>query len=334
MFTTNCQKTVAEVFGLVSPKGDVGIEIETEGMDLRSGRITQAFTGKEDGSLRQGMEYISKPLLLKDVELRVNNLHAQIAALGGHLNPTYRSSTHIHVNYCDRTLWDVAGTMVLWSLVEPTVMRLMPPGRDGSLFCVASYDAGELPEWMDQFCSDIAENFPNGFRPRGKYSSLNVTRLGHGHDAALGTMEYRVFPSCMDGAQITQWCSWLLNIREMATSSRNESYVDIVRWAEQNPLPFLNNILGGIPQHIQKDAAEYVDFGARTAFEMARVISKYVNMKPKKKRKGDMRSPDFAIIDDILPVGEPVPEPEPVGVHIPWNAPFPDLRADIRVHRR
>jgi hypothetical protein len=299
MFTEYAKHTVAQQFGLRSPKGDVGIEIETEGRNLPHGKVTGSFQGKEDGSLRNGMEYVSTPIFAKDVTERVDNLAGELRNKRAEVNPTYRSSTHIHVNYCDRTWNDVLNTMVIWALVEPVVFRMMPPGRDGSLFCVSSYDSGDLAGYADRFCTEISQNFEMGFHPRGKYSSLNLTRLSD-----LGTMEYRVFPSSIDGKTIQQWTDWVMNIREMAGKGEP---LWLVREAEQNPLPFLREIFGDT--HFD-DAGQYVDFGARSAYEVARVINKHMKApapKVRQKKTPDALMAALDVVDGQGVAANPAP---------------------------
>lgn len=284
MFIERMKNTIAHSFGCRPHKGHFGIEIETEGVGLPEGVVTAKFVGKPDGSLRNGMEYVSSVLTMAEVSPRVEELRQVLLRVGSRVQPTYRSSTHIHYNMVDRSFRDVLGMMVLWSLIEPTVFRLMPPGRDGSLFCVSSYDSGELPNYIDRFCKMIGDSFERGFDPRGKYSSLNVSRLGD-----LGTLEYRVFPSSIDGHQIEGWCKWIANMSSIIHAEEDHSFLSMVREAEQNPIPFLSEIFGELPLS-ERDAAEYVDFGARTAYEMARVIDGHLKKKPRKQKKEEVQA--------------------------------------------
>jgi hypothetical protein len=293
---------VFEKFNTRVPKGDFGIEIETEGAGLPEGKITAEFVGKADGSLRNGMEYVSNPLAGKEVHLAVENLRWALDKKGARVNPSYRSSTHIHVNYADRTFKDVLGTLVVWSLVEPVAFRLLPPGRDGSLFCVPSYDTGELSSFVDRFCTDVGRNFYNGFNPRGKYSSLNLTRLGPGEGNALGTLEYRIFPTSLDGKTISQWCTWLRNIRDVVAAEEDPSFLTCVRRAEAEPKEFLSKVFGEC-EFDREVAGQLVDFGARTAFEMARVIQRHVKEKPKTREKQGKPAADDAFFMNVVAAG-------------------------------
>lgn len=299
MLLDNLKIPVADKFNLRRKKGDVGLELETEGENLPEGGIIPNWAGKPDGSLRNGMEYISAPLLRKNVANEVTYLSAELVKRGARIAPTYRSSTHIHENYLDSTFGDVLGAYICWALVEPTVFRVLPAGRDGSLFCVSSYDSGDLPLFVERLCDDIATGFVRGFQPRGKYSSLNISRLGPGDHEALGTLEYRVFPPSMDGDVIQTWCNWTGNIKEFVRRQDDPSYLEMVRWAEAFPVEFLSAIFGHCPVP-KPEAAELVDFGARQAYELARMVSQALRAKPKEKPS---KKSIAAQVGEIEPVG-------------------------------
>lgn len=304
-FKERLDVTIAKQFKVRSPaSGNFGIEIETEGDGLFQGQITDQFQGHPDGSLRNGMEFVSVPLPLGDVPGAVNHLANTLGRMGVRLAPTYRSSTHIHVNFCDRTLKDLLGLMILWATLEPIFMRLMPKGRDGSLFCMSSYDCGDLAEYVDHFCTDILNGFSRGFRPRGKYSSLNITRLAPWDGArGLGTVEFRIFPSSMDGQEIAKWCGWLQRLVDIVTEYKaDDGFIGLVREAEQNPLPLVERVFGEFPLPAY-DIPGYVDFGARSAYEVALVVNKFYKKKPKTTKKTAAPA-EAVMMDDIMIVDD------------------------------
>lgn len=317
MFTDMIKTPVADHFKLKRRIGDVGIELETEGNFLPEGAVTKAFHGKQDGSLRHGMEYVSGVLSRKDVESEVNNLFAALAKNGAIINPSYRCSTHIHENYLDCTFGEVLGTYICWALIEPLIFRVIPAGRDGSLFCVSSYDSGDLPQYFERLCEGLSSKY-HDWHPRGKYSSLNISRLGPSDAPALGTLEYRVFPLSQDGATVQQWCNWCGNIKSFVRESMSEdpSFVTMVRWAEANPLLFIEKIFGVLPQlPPRNETAELIDFGARQAFELARVVSTALRAKPKEKEKKKKYA-----LDDLMEAHARVILDDPVQ-EIRWDQP-------------
>lgn len=302
MFKENIQKTVGQTYGLRSIKGEFGIEIETEGHNLQHGQVTRTFVGKEDGSLRHGIEYVSKPIQRKEIIETVTNLKGEVIRLGGQINPSYRSSTHIHQNFIDNKWCDVLGAVVTWTILEPSVLRVMPRDRDGSIFCLSSYDTGDASRAMSQLCDDL-HTWSWRHQYRGKYSSQNLLRLND-----LGTIEYRVFPSSMDGQQIDEWAGWLEAIKTTAVKQEDKSFLGLVEHAEKNPIVFVGDHLG--PKYVREDTAQLVDFGVRHAYELARVIHEYTKKdKPAEKKFLKKSIPGLggaeigaAILDDIAEV--------------------------------
>lgn len=279
MFSEQMNKTVRETFGQKPVKGEFGIEIETEGENLFGGGITKNFTAHEDGSLRRGMEYVSKPIGRKDVIPSVEELKTFLERNGCTFNPSYRSSTHIHHNYLDNTWSDVVGAVIAWTIAEPVVLEAMPPGRNGSLFCMASFDTGDATAALDHFCGQIGSGrLKYAWNYRGKYSAQNLLRL-----ADLGTIEYRVFPTSMDGQQIDKWCGWLSNVKDHAVKAQDRSFLGMVEYAEKNPFNFCASIFDGNPPVDNDRIPALVDFGARHAYELARVVNEHIRKPPPKK---------------------------------------------------
>lgn len=319
MLLEKLKTPVADHFALRRRKGDVGVELEIEGRRLYGAGIGN-WAAKPDGSLRGGMEYVSSVLLRKNVGQNFTELLNGLKAQGSELLPTYRCSTHIHENYLDETLHCVVGTYVCWALIEPVVFRVLPTGRDGSLFCVSSYDSGDVPAFIERFCDDLGTG---GWRPRGKYSSLNVSRLGPSDHPALGTLEYRVFPPTLNPETLQEWCNWTGNIKEFVRNHKDETYLEMVRGAEAAPMEFIQTILGKCP-FSRQEAGDLIDFGARHAYEIVRIFIGKLNEKPvekpakRTKTVGLEAAGPFALGDIIaavpagMPVGAEVAPAQPV----------------------
>lgn len=320
MFADRVKTPIADQFTLRRRQGDVGIELEVEGDNLPAGGVTNDFLGKADGSLRNGMEYISGILRRKDVKTSVDTLFTTLHKNGVRLVPSYRCSTHIHENYLDHTFGEVLGAYICWAMIEPAVFRVLPAGRDGSLFCVSSYDSGDLPLFFERFCEGIANGFLHGWNPRGKYSSLNISRLGPSDAPALGTLEYRVFPLSTNGQTVQEWSDWLGNIKTFVKQHYLEdpTFVSMVRWAEANPIRFVETIIGNKVLHFTfEETRALVDFGVRQGYELARIVAAAMNAKPKRKGVKTVGL-DGPMIDVVVgDVGEAIPA-APVNP-FPWG---------------
>lgn len=261
---TTLNTTVLGWFGNRPTSGTFGIEIETEGQF--PGIIShKQWDVKNDGSLRNGLEFVSKPV--KDVRAAVTGIGEVLKASGAVLNPSYRCSTHIHYNYQSRTFKDVCALMIAWAALEPLFLRQMPPGRDGSIYCMSGYDTGDLPFFFDQFCNDIRTSFRLGFRGRNKYSSLNILRLQD-----LGTVEFRIFPSSIDPEKIGTWADWIVNLDTL--SQKYDDMLKMVRYIERNPVTAAAMVFGGKVPVSDDECGLLIDLGCKTAHEMARVFQK------------------------------------------------------------
>lgn len=272
--------SVGSTFNLKSPKGRFGIEIELEGQHLPDFLDSKVWLAKGDGSLRNGMEYVSTPTnyprdIVVDLEQRLRGQGAIIA-------PTYRCSTHVHRNFIDLTWKDVIATIIIWNIIEPLVFKQMPPGRDGSIFCMSAYDTGDLPFRFNAFCDELRKKFLSlGFDQvcRQKYAALNLTRLRD-----LGTIEFRVFPPSLDGREVRKWCLWIDAIVDMAQKTSADNFSKFVHQAEKRPEDFVLQIFGELPVPADEVSA-WIDLGCKTAYELVRIFNTSLKKKTRKKEE-------------------------------------------------
>lgn len=286
--------TVGATFGMPDPKKKFGIEIELEGERLPEHLPEGKWHAKLDGSLRRGMEYITKPTNTPQDD--VTSLETMLAQNNAVIKNSYRCSTHIHYNFVDKTWKDVIATIIAWNIAEPLFLRQMPPGRDGSIFCMSAYDTGDLPIVFNKFCSEIHQQFKYvGFQSvcRQKYASLNLTRLGD-----LGTLEFRIFPPSTDGRQVRKWCVWLDNLVNFASKVKSDGFAEFVTRMEKNPETCAFEIFGMDAEAFNKvELPALVDLGCRTAHELVRVFNASSKKKPRVK-KPLFSVENMAVLDD------------------------------------
>lgn len=276
---------VADYFGHRATAGTFGIEIETEG-NFPGIIAAEGWDVKTDGSLRQGLEFVSKPT--KDVRSAVTKLSLSLVEAQANLNPSYRCSTHLHYNFQQKTFKDVCGIMIAWAALEPLFLQQMPPGRDGSIYCMSCYDTGDLPMFFERFCEDIRQNFRHGFRGRNKYASLNILRLQD-----LGTVEFRIFPTSMDPQEIGTWADWIVNLDNLTQKYGAKDFLSLVRWIERNPEEACLTVFGKLP--FDKDTtSQLADLGCKTAYEMARVLNRTMAKGQPAARKKSIADMDVA----------------------------------------
>lgn len=265
--------TPNDLFGVGKKNGEFGIEIELEGrVDVLGWPPATGWHQHDENSLRHGgREYVSSsPIYLKAVEEKVDALSGRLDEAKVRVNlGSPRTSTHIHYNVSAHPLADILGSTVVFTMIEPLLMRIIGAQRDGNLFCMPSYDCGDLTwffeGWMHFFHGWRAQ--PN----RGKYSAQNYGRL-----IDLGTVEYRVFPCSLDGKQIKEWCSWIKTIHDIARKENDKSFRMLVKRVKDNPW-WLVNEFGFAPKDVKAAAhpntvEDCVLYGCREAYELTRVI--------------------------------------------------------------
>lgn len=319
-------KTINANFGMGAVSGDVGIEIEVEfdGGDPESHPHVngQHWKSKSDDSVPNGVEYVTKgPVTLADVRTRVNDLSTYIMTHDGKPKQgAYRASTHLHVNVTQDTLEDVIGQLIVFTAIEPLFLRLCGTARDGNLFCMSSYDTGDMTSFFVSMMKNIEKLEHYGWNGgRGKYSSLNIGRLSD-----LGTVEYRCFPSSLDGEQIEKWARWCLNIRDIAKVETNRTFRPILKDALANPEGFVQRVFGYVPYGAvyPNTVKELVEFGVENAYELTRVVKHYTSKKRSEKpeaeakpmkRKAFFTQPESlplgSVYDDFISATQPWPTP-------------------------
>ena len=114
---------------------DFGVEIEVEGFNLPL-KITGWNTHNE-GSLRgEGREFVTRGAVTREGLAKCMYFLKKTLEQNNSIvaEQSHRASTHIHINMQERSAFDVLGSVVIFSLLEPLFMRLCGPNRDGNLF--------------------------------------------------------------------------------------------------------------------------------------------------------------------------------------------------------
>lgn len=285
MFNVKSAVHVGKHMGKNLIPGDVGIEVELEG-DVMDIAVKGWATHREDSLRNGGAEFVTRgPVALEEVFKQVFNLNDAITkSRARHNLKSHLGSTHIHVNMLGESFDTVLGTAILWTCIEPIVMRLCGPMRDGNLFCLPSYDTGTTQDYFDQLCKYLDTDGRAGRWTHGKYSALNFNRL-----LDFGTLEFRCFPTSIDPNEIKSWCTWVTNLRKLARGAKDKSFKDAVRHAEQNAHAFVASVLGpDVPngRSLAPDTIDgLVDFGAAQAYELARIVARYRNQPVKEEVK-------------------------------------------------
>lgn len=206
-------------YALEGPKGDIGLELEIEGMDLPSQGSLEKIVGvtskaqwltKTDGSLRgEALEYVlSTPCMADEVDPLVNSLYAKFKTLGTRLQLTNRCSTHVHVNMTGKKVNEITSAIALWTAFEEPLTLWAGEERVNNHFCLTAKDSnnGTIQAWRG-----FLRSGNRGFRDNLKYSALNLLTLHR-----FGSLEYRVMNASEDPQRIIDWTKFVFTMTRYA----------------------------------------------------------------------------------------------------------------------
>ncbi len=297
---------VGQIWHTPPQLGDIGAELEIEGLQLPKNvsgwAIHAEHSLRGDGGrlVAQGEDLIDTPreyvtngaYALHQLTDRLNHLHAVLTRAGTAVKLTPRASTHFHVNMQGETLRAAFGFMLVYCIVEPVLLRLCGPQRNGNLFCIPCYETGDLPDFVRNCETALSRSsfqyWPQdgGSGVRGKYSALNTDPL-----TRYGSIELRCFPNSYDPKQITEWASWCISIRDTASSWTAEDYGNLFDTALENPRAFCNRIFGSettgtlwsvcAPQNL----GDLISAGVETSYEVWLALLPFLRWTPGKTKK-------------------------------------------------
>lgn len=274
MFSDMLQKKPRNIFKPPKQEGQIGIELELEGRmgALAADTLPRSWHVKPEGSLRGGYEFVTvKAGALKNVLEKVKTLADYFTSIGIVVNAkAYRGSTHIHVNVQEETFHHVLGCLVVFTAIEPLFLRLCGPSRNGNLFCMSSYDTGDLFFYTKSLVRAIRGGNFGAWPARGKYASLNFETIQN-----FGSIEFRCFPTSISPDEISRWCNWCVEILNTVKLSKDRAFYDVLNKALANPTGIAGSLFGAaaIADIPAKDLRDLVSLGCETAYEMAGVIA-------------------------------------------------------------
>lgn len=208
---------VASVFRLPRSrltKGDLGVEIEVEGVNLPTAVTGWSVT--RDGSLREygenvALEYVFRnPCDLNKAIERLQGLEEAFEKNQAVHEESPNCGVHVHVNCQDLSITQLYNFITLYLVHEHMLTRFCGPSREGNLFCLRAEDAEFLVFELERALMDgmFRERFSN---TQLRYAGMNVCSL-----PLYGSLEFRSMRGTTDRQVLQQWCELLLSMREAA----------------------------------------------------------------------------------------------------------------------
>lgn len=166
--------------------GALGIEIELENIQGGEWPRIQGWARKDDGSLRDGKEYIfDGPQSGEQALASIKKMGEVMGRVG--VDPTFRCSTHIHLDVRDMTWAEYEKFVLAYMVFEDVFFDHCNPDRRVSNFCVPF----QTNDWLAQLFGTkiLATTDRNKFRGAAgwpKYSGLNLQVT-----STFGSIEFR-----------------------------------------------------------------------------------------------------------------------------------------------
>jgi hypothetical protein len=202
---------VYHLLGLAEPKrGDVGLELEVEGLAQLPHIEEKSWRTKRDNSLRGfGNEYYSKQPIKVDDRLfeRIKYLSDKLRQPQHQVQENcYRTSFHVHCNVTDFTIKQAWTAATTYWLVENLLAEYSGDDRKGNLFCLRLSDAESA---IDYVLKDIRASTPFQHigNDRIRYMGQNLCAL-----PLFGSLEYRTMRGTLDPQTL---CTWTTQLHKM-----------------------------------------------------------------------------------------------------------------------
>lgn len=194
------------------PHTSVGIEIEVEGIPGRpvSKWPFSWWTVKSDGSLSNGLEFVSEPVWGTAISEALKEIDEFFDKESPYLS--FRTSVHIHVNVLDISAKQLEHFIKLYLFYEPALFRLHSEwNRYENIFCVPAKKSIKIQDGYASLISDVLADRCRTSYVGCKYSALNPNSVG-----VFGTLEFRHMGGCADVEKISNWINILLQLKVAA----------------------------------------------------------------------------------------------------------------------
>jgi hypothetical protein len=205
-----------------------GLELEVEGQNVQMGKkAVKGWTQVEEGSLRarpgnETTEYIfSAPCSREEAEARVTRLFNAFERSDVILRQSYRTSTHVHMNFGDRTVKNLALLFVLYTIIEEVLQVYCGESRRGNVFCLPNRDAEDI---VNMFSNSLLKfNNLNDFKGNIRYCGFNMASL-----FKFGTIEFRLMRGADNPQMVIDWLGILHEMYQYVIDHEGQSPAKLI----------------------------------------------------------------------------------------------------------
>ena len=205
--------------------GALGFEIELEGIHGGNWpRNIEGWARKDDGSLRNGKEYIfNGPQSGDEALASLRAMASRMAEVG--VDPTFRCSTHVHLDVRDFNWDQYERTILLYMVFEDMFFDHCQPYRRHSNFCVPF----QSNDWLSQYfgqrvigCDSFAHKFAH-LQSWPKYSGLNLQVT-----TSFGSIEFRGSHATVDEAELIGLAQRMLYLKKFVVEDESADHYEFL----------------------------------------------------------------------------------------------------------
>lgn len=207
-------KKLLELLKLRPSNGDLGVEIECEGENLRA-VDSEYWKTEDDGSLRgvfphSRSEYVMKtPVTVRSFPKALKELiHQQAKAK---LAFSFRTSVHVHINVQKLTEDELLAFIYACLLLEEPLMNYCGETRKANRFCLRLQDAEGYEDTLREIFGTDHRAIARLRGDNIRYSAINLHSL-----VKYGSVEFRGMRGNMSEEILVPWVHTLVHIRQAA----------------------------------------------------------------------------------------------------------------------
>lgn len=192
------------------PRTSVGIEVEVEGIQGRDSWPFRWWTVKHDGSLSNGLEFVTEPVWGTAITEALNEMSELFKEEPPYLS--FRTSVHVHVNVLDMEPSELEHFIKLYLFYEPALFRLHNDwNRYENIFCVPAKKSVRIQDAYAKLIRDVGRGSCRPNYVSSKYAALNPNSVSN-----FGTLEFRHMGGSADMDRVSQWINILLQMKVAA----------------------------------------------------------------------------------------------------------------------
>ena len=199
----------------------IGVEVELEhGEGLKRKRWGHWRMVPEPSLRQEGVELVfNKPKAGRDALEAIEELGTKMTA---EAEGTSYCSTHVHLNFLNRTRKEIMNFIYVYLLFEETLVKYAGGTREGNAFALSSaYAEGILETYRDMQKAKNMNQLVRAIIRAGGQGGLKYAALNLGSLTEYGTIESRMMRGLKRKNDILVWVNILLRIYEYSLTIQN-----------------------------------------------------------------------------------------------------------------